>query len=52
VRYLELLASVFLLKSIPAWSSGHTGRAIGTPKLPFGDRLRAVPLDALWRLAP
>ena len=52
VRYLELLASVFLLKSIPAWSSGHTGRAIGTPKLAFGDRLRAVPLDALWRLAP
>jgi predicted AAA+ superfamily ATPase len=37
VRYLELLASVFLLKSIPAWSSGHTGRAIGTPKLAFVD---------------
>ena len=37
MRYLELCASVFLLKSIPAWSSGHTGRAIGTPKLAFVD---------------
>ena len=37
VRYLELLASVFLIKSIPAWSSGQTGRAIGTPKLAFVD---------------
>ena len=24
----------------------------GQQTLPFGDRLRAVPLDALWRLAP
>ncbi len=37
VRYLQLLAAVFLLKSIPAWSSGHTGRAVGTPKLAFVD---------------
>lgn len=37
VRYLELLSSVFLIKSIPAWSSGQTTRAIGTPKLAFTD---------------
>jgi predicted AAA+ superfamily ATPase len=37
VRYLELLASVFLIKSIPAWSSSQTTRAIGTPKLAFVD---------------
>ena len=24
----------------------------GQQTLPFGDKLRAVPLDALWRLAP
>ncbi len=24
----------------------------GQQTLPFGDRIRAVPLDALWRLAP
>jgi uncharacterized protein len=37
VRYLDLLTAVFLLKSVPAWSSGQTGRAIGTPKLAFVD---------------
>ncbi|MBZ6257877.1 ATP-binding protein [Streptomyces olivaceus] len=37
VRYLELLASVFLIKSVPAWTSGLTGRAVGTPKLAFVD---------------
>lgn len=37
VRYLELLASVFLIKTIPAWSSGQTRRAVGTPKLAFVD---------------
>ncbi|WP_210408140.1 ATP-binding protein [Allokutzneria sp. NRRL B-24872] len=37
VRYLELLSSVFLIKSIPAWSSGQTHRAVGTPKLAFVD---------------
>lgn len=37
VRYLELLSAVFLIKSIPAWSSGLTQRAIGTPKLAFVD---------------
>jgi predicted AAA+ superfamily ATPase len=37
VRYLELLANVFLIKSIPAWSSNHTTRAIGTPKQAFVD---------------
>jgi predicted AAA+ superfamily ATPase len=37
VRYLELLASVFLIKSVPAWSSGQATRAVGTPKLAFVD---------------
>jgi uncharacterized protein len=37
VRYLELLSTVFLIKPIPAWSSGQTTRAIGTPKLAFVD---------------
>jgi predicted AAA+ superfamily ATPase len=37
VRYLELLSSVFLIKTIPAWSSGQTQRAVGTPKLAFVD---------------
>ncbi|HET8643415.1 MAG TPA: ATP-binding protein [Pseudonocardiaceae bacterium] len=37
VRYLELLSSVFLIKSIPAWASGQTQRAVGTPKLAFVD---------------
>lgn len=37
VRYLELLSSVFLIKRIPAWSSGQTRRAVGTPKLAFVD---------------
>jgi uncharacterized protein len=94
VRYLELLSTVFLIKSIPAWSSGQTTRAIGTPKLAFvdtgiachlvgqdasrldepdgaagpilqnfivmelarqltyGGRIKALPMDALWLLAP
>jgi hypothetical protein len=34
---LELLSSVFLIKSVPAWSSGPAHRAIGTPKLAFVD---------------
>jgi uncharacterized protein len=37
MRYLELLSSVFLIKTIPAWSSGQTQRAVGTPKLAFVD---------------
>jgi predicted AAA+ superfamily ATPase len=37
IRYLELLSSVFLIKTIPAWSSSQTHRAIGTPKLAFVD---------------
>jgi predicted AAA+ superfamily ATPase len=36
-RYLELLSMVFLIKKIPAWSTNHTQRAIGTPKLAFID---------------
>jgi uncharacterized protein len=37
VRYLELLSTVFLIKAIPAWASGQTRRAVGTPKLAFVD---------------
>lgn len=36
-RYLELLSAVFLIKQIPAWTAGATGRAIGTPKLTYVD---------------
>jgi predicted AAA+ superfamily ATPase len=36
-RYLELLTAVFLIKQIPAWSTGQTQRATGTPKLAFTD---------------
>jgi hypothetical protein len=36
-RYLELLSAVFLVKQIPAWTSGITQRAIATPKLVFVD---------------
>jgi uncharacterized protein len=36
-RYLELLSAVFLIKEIPAWSSGYAQRALGTPKLAFVD---------------
>lgn len=37
MRYVDLLASVFLIKRIPAWSSGHTHRVVSTPKLAFTD---------------
>jgi predicted AAA+ superfamily ATPase len=37
VRYVELLTSVFLIKTIPAWASNVTRRAVGTPKLAFVD---------------
>lgn len=36
-RYLALLETVFLIKTIPAWSAGATYRTIGTPKLAFVD---------------
>lgn len=36
-RYLELLSAVFLVKQVPAWTAGTTGRAIGTPKLAYVD---------------
>lgn len=37
MRYLELLNAVFLIKTVPAWSSGQTRRAVGTSKLAFVD---------------
>ncbi len=36
-RYLALFESVFLIKTLPAWSSGGAHRAISTPKLAFVD---------------
>ncbi|WP_043602992.1 MULTISPECIES: ATP-binding protein [Protofrankia] len=36
-RYLDLLSAVFLIKLVPAWSTGHTHRAVGTPKLAYVD---------------
>ncbi len=36
-RYLHLLSSVFLIKTIPAWATGLTQRAVGTPKIAFVD---------------
>jgi predicted AAA+ superfamily ATPase len=36
-RYIDLLALVFLIKEIPAWSSSSTGRALRSPKLGFVD---------------
>lgn len=36
-RYLELLSAVFLVKQVPAWTPGATGRAISTPKLAYVD---------------
>ena len=36
-RRLRLLTTVFLIKQIPAWPSGQTQRAIGSPKLAFVD---------------
>jgi len=36
-RYLELLLMVFLVKEIPAWSGGPTGRSVAMPKLAFVD---------------
>lgn len=32
-RYLDLLELVFIVRTIPAWSSNLTARAVGTPKL-------------------
>ncbi|HWE92211.1 MAG TPA: ATP-binding protein [Pseudonocardiaceae bacterium] len=37
VNYLELLSTVFLITTIPAWSPGQARRAVGTPKLAFVD---------------
>jgi predicted AAA+ superfamily ATPase len=37
VRYLGLLCTVFLIKSVPAWSTNQTSRAVRTPKLMFVD---------------
>jgi len=36
-RYLDLLELVFVVRTIPAWSSNLTARAIATPKLLLND---------------
>lgn len=36
-RYLDLLELVFVVRTIPAWSSNLTARAIATPKLVLND---------------
>ena len=36
-RYTDLLEAVFVVKRVPAWSSGSTGRAVGTAKLAYVD---------------
>ncbi|WP_203907135.1 ATP-binding protein [Rhizocola hellebori] len=35
--YVEILETIYLVRLIPAWSSGATARAIGAPKLIFVD---------------
>lgn len=36
-RYVDLLEAVFLVRRVPAWSTNHTQRAVGTPKLAVTD---------------
>jgi hypothetical protein len=35
--YLEILETIYLVKRVPAWSTGSTARAVGIPKLIFVD---------------
>lgn len=35
--YVELLETIYLLRLVPAWSSGSTTRAVGAPKVIFVD---------------
>lgn len=46
-RYLELLELVFVLRTIPAWSSNLTTRAVGTPKMLVNDSGLAARLVGL-----
>jgi uncharacterized protein len=36
-RYLDILETVYLIRRVPAWSSGATARTVGIPKLVFVD---------------
>ncbi|MDR0848101.1 MAG: ATP-binding protein [Propionibacteriaceae bacterium] len=36
-KYLALLEEIFLVKRIPAWASGETGRVVRAPKIAFVD---------------
>lgn len=44
--YLSILETIFMVKLVPAWSSGATTRAVGTPKLIFVDSGLAAHLTA------
>jgi len=61
-RYLQALEEIFLVKRIPGWSLRRladrlgddfiTGVVLytGDSTLPFGDKLRAIPVSALWQV--
>lgn len=36
-HYLEILETIYLIRLIPAWSAGATGRAVSRPKVMFVD---------------
>lgn len=44
--YLSILETIFMVKLVPAWSSGATTRAVGTPKMIFVDSGLAAHLTA------
>ncbi len=51
-RYLQLLELVFVVHTIPAWSSNATARAVGTPKLILNDPGLAGHLAGLSSASP
>ncbi|GAA3255822.1 ATP-binding protein [Dactylosporangium siamense] len=36
-RYIEILETIYLVRTVPAWSTNATTRAVGTPKIMFVD---------------
>jgi uncharacterized protein len=44
--YLEILETIFVVRRVPAWSTGATRRAVATPKLIFVDSGLASSLTA------
>jgi uncharacterized protein len=51
-RYLDLLELVFVARTIPAWSSNLTARAVGTPKILINDFGLASRIAGIWRSEP